>query len=171
MTGKKILTFIIAIGICLLAGYIGSYYTTPSIATWYAGLHKPDLTPPSWVFAPVWTFLYILMGISLYLTIRSGLKNSGSPIRPDPLYFPAHGKYRLVIFLFWPPLHILWFPCDCPALGGRALHYRPVVPVFSTGSPSSHPVFLLDNLCSVSQLCNSCHESWKPRHLTKTGFS
>jgi benzodiazapine receptor len=59
MTGKKILTFVIAIGICLLAGYIGSYYTTPAITTWYAGLHKPDLTPPSWVFAPVWTFLYI----------------------------------------------------------------------------------------------------------------
>jgi tryptophan-rich sensory protein len=75
MTGKKILYFVIAIGICLLAGYIGSYYTTPEIPTWYASLQKPDLTPPSWVFGPVWTALYILMGISLYLIIQSGLKN------------------------------------------------------------------------------------------------
>ena len=75
MTGKKIFYFVIAVGICLLAGYVGSYYTTPSIPTWYDGLQKPDITPPSWVFAPVWTALYILMGISLYLIVQSGLKN------------------------------------------------------------------------------------------------
>jgi translocator protein len=77
MPVKKILTSIIvlvlAIGICLLAGYVGSMYTTPSIPTWYAGLQKPDLTPPSWVFAPVWTALYLLMGISLYLILQSGI--------------------------------------------------------------------------------------------------
>ncbi len=75
MAGKKIINFVLAIGICLLAGYLASYYTTPEIPTWYAGLNKPDLTPPSWVFGPVWTVLYILMGFSLYLIIQSGLKN------------------------------------------------------------------------------------------------
>lgn len=95
MTGKKILTFIVAISICLLAGYIGSYYTAPAIPTWYAGLQKPDLTPPSWVFAPVWTALYILMGISLYLIIQSGLKN-------------MEVQLGLILFLFQLIVNIGW---------------------------------------------------------------
>jgi tryptophan-rich sensory protein len=74
-TLKKVVSLVLAIGICLLAGYVGSTYTTPSIPTWYAGLQKPDLTPPSWVFAPVWTALYILMGISLYRIWQSGITN------------------------------------------------------------------------------------------------
>ena len=57
-------------GVCLLAGVIGSYFTTPAIATWYDTLQKPFFTPPPWVFAPVWTILYILMGISLWLVWR-----------------------------------------------------------------------------------------------------
>ena len=72
-TIKPVLCLVLAIGICLLAGYVGSTYTTPSIPTWYAGLHKPDLTPPSWVFAPVWIVLYIFMGISLYLILQAGI--------------------------------------------------------------------------------------------------
>jgi benzodiazapine receptor len=72
-TLKKVICLVLAIGFCLLAGYVGSMYTTPSIPTWYAGLQKPDLTPPAWVFAPVWTALYILMGISLYLILQSGI--------------------------------------------------------------------------------------------------
>lgn len=72
-TIKKVLCLALAIGICLLAGYAGSTYSTPSIPTWYSGLHKPDLTPPSWVFAPIWTVLYILMGISLCLILQSGI--------------------------------------------------------------------------------------------------
>ncbi len=70
--GKKILVLLLSVGICLLAGYIGAYFTQPSLSTWYAGLAKPDLTPPSWIFGPVWTVLYILMGFSLYLILQSG---------------------------------------------------------------------------------------------------
>jgi len=61
-----------AVAICLLAGFIGSLVTAPAIPGWYAGLIKPALIPPSWVFAPVWTTLYILMGISLFLVIQTG---------------------------------------------------------------------------------------------------
>jgi len=95
MTGKKILYFVIAVGICLLAGYIGSYYTTPAIPTWYDGLQKHDLNPPSWVFAPVWTALYILMGISLYLIVQSGLKNREVQI-------------GLILFIFQLIVNIGW---------------------------------------------------------------
>jgi translocator protein len=70
--GKKILILILSLGICLLASYIAALYTTPSLP-WYTGLIKPDLTPPVWIFAPVWSVLYIMMGLSLYTIIRAGI--------------------------------------------------------------------------------------------------
>ncbi len=62
---------IIAIAISELAGIIGSVFTTPSIPTWYATLVKPALNPPNWVFGPVWTTLFALMGISAFLVWSS----------------------------------------------------------------------------------------------------
>lgn len=51
----------------LAAGILGSVATTPNIPTWYAGLVRPPLSPPTWVFAPVWTTLYLLMGAAGFL--------------------------------------------------------------------------------------------------------
>ena len=59
--------------ICLLAGVIGSLFTITQVDTWYLTLNKPIFNPPSWVFGPVWTFLYILMGVSLYLVLNEGI--------------------------------------------------------------------------------------------------
>lgn len=64
---KNISKFILSIGVCLGAGIIGSFFTVSSIPNWYATLNKPLFSPPNWIFGPVWTILYILMGISLYL--------------------------------------------------------------------------------------------------------
>jgi len=50
-----------------MAGLIGSTYTIPEVNGWYKNLNKSILNPPSWIFGPVWTTLFILMGISLYL--------------------------------------------------------------------------------------------------------
>lgn len=58
--------------VCLSAGFIGSFFTVDNIPTWYANLRKPDLAPPNWVFAPVWTTLYVLMGVSAYLVWQKG---------------------------------------------------------------------------------------------------
>lgn len=60
----------ISVIIAQVAGGIGSIFTLPSIPTWYATLAKPALTPPGWVFGPVWTTLYILMGIAAFLVWR-----------------------------------------------------------------------------------------------------
>jgi benzodiazapine receptor len=57
----------ISLGLPFLAGVIGSLATFPAIPIWYAGLVKPDFVPPNWIFGPVWTLLYILMGLSLYI--------------------------------------------------------------------------------------------------------
>src|SRR3989344_2725436 len=64
---------IIAIVVSELAGIIGSVFTTPSIAGWYAGIVKPTFNPPAWVFGPVWTTLFALMGIAAFLVWRKGL--------------------------------------------------------------------------------------------------
>lgn len=71
---NKYILLIFSIGISLLAGGIGSFFTASSIPTWYATLEKPFFNPPSWIFAPVWTTLYILMGISFYLILVSKTK-------------------------------------------------------------------------------------------------
>lgn len=50
--------------ICLSIGFLSSFATQSSITDWYVTLNKPSFNPPNWVFGPVWTVLYILMGIA-----------------------------------------------------------------------------------------------------------
>ncbi len=64
---KNLPLLIFSLGICLGAGVLGSFFTINSIPTWYQTLNKPFFFPPNWIFGPVWTILYILMGYSLYL--------------------------------------------------------------------------------------------------------
>lgn len=71
--------------LCECAGIIGTFFTSSAIPTWYAALEKPALNPPSWLFGPVWTMLYALMGIAAFLVWRRGFE------RPDV-------KRALVIF-------------------------------------------------------------------------
>ncbi len=59
-----------AIVVCEGAGGVGALVTGPAVRTWYPGLRKPAFNPPSWIFAPVLTVLYLLMGVSLFLTWR-----------------------------------------------------------------------------------------------------
>ena len=92
---KKVLGILAFIVICELAGFIGSIFTTPSIPGWYAALAKPPFNPPNWVFAPVWTALYALMGIAAYLVYEKG---------------PRRNEVRkaLVVFAFQLVLNTLW---------------------------------------------------------------
>jgi benzodiazapine receptor len=68
-----ILKLIVSIIVCQFAGLIGSIFTRASIPTWYATLKKPSFAPPNWLFAPVWTTLFVLMGVSAFLVWRNGL--------------------------------------------------------------------------------------------------
>jgi tryptophan-rich sensory protein len=71
---NKFLKYILAIGICLGAGALGTIFTISSIPTWYAHLIKPPFSPPNYLFGPVWTILYVLMGISLALVWVKGVR-------------------------------------------------------------------------------------------------
>jgi translocator protein len=61
---------IVFFAVCLGAGGLGSFFTASSVRDWYPKLRKPAGTPPSWIFGPVWTTLYLLMAVSAWLVWR-----------------------------------------------------------------------------------------------------
>lgn len=71
MNKFNIWKFLGAVAVCELAGIIGAFSTMPAIPGWYSTLVKPLLSPPSWIFGPVWTLLYFLMGVALYFVWTS----------------------------------------------------------------------------------------------------
>lgn len=58
------------VGLCLLVGAVGGSMTARAVHHWYQTLHAPPLTPPNWVFAPVWTALYVMIGVAAWLVWR-----------------------------------------------------------------------------------------------------
>ena len=70
---REVLRLVVSIVVCQLAGGLGAIFTTPAIPTWYASLERPGFQPPNWLFFPVWTTLYTLMGIAAFLVWRKGL--------------------------------------------------------------------------------------------------
>ncbi len=61
---QKILRIAVVLMTCLVVGYLSGMVTKDSITTWYPTLVKPSFNPPNWIFAPVWTILYIMMGVA-----------------------------------------------------------------------------------------------------------
>lgn len=77
MRRMDILKLAASLGACYLAALLGSIFTAPNVPTWYAALARPLFAPPDWVFAPVWTLIFTLMGISAYLVSREGMTDPG----------------------------------------------------------------------------------------------
>ncbi len=67
ITPKYILLLIAFIVLPLSVGFLGSLVTSPGLVDWYPSLVKPFFTPPNWLFAPAWTLLFVLMGLSAFL--------------------------------------------------------------------------------------------------------
>lgn len=61
---QRILRIALVVMTCLVVGYLSGMVTRESITTWYPTLIKPVFNPPNWIFAPVWTLLYIMMGVA-----------------------------------------------------------------------------------------------------------
>jgi tryptophan-rich sensory protein len=96
-SGRKLFKLLLSIAICEVAGLLSSIFTASSISTWYARLNKPSFNPPNWLFGPVWTSLYLLMGISAYLIWRDGLAERKK-------------KKALLLFLVQLVLNAAWTP-------------------------------------------------------------
>lgn len=94
--------------VCQLAGLLGSLFTAPAIPTWYQTLNKPSFTPPSWLFAPVWIGLYLLMGISLFLVWKK--KEQDLRVNEALMIF----FIQLILNAFWS---IAFFGLRSPLLG------------------------------------------------------
>lgn len=75
MSGKNVVRLVVACGVSLAAGLIGSFTTMGGgFDSWYSTIDKPSFTPPSWVFGPVWTILYLLMGVAAFLVWQKGVQ-------------------------------------------------------------------------------------------------
>ncbi len=70
---KKQITYIaISVAVCLMIGFLSSFATQSSVNDWYLELNKPSFNPPNWIFAPVWTVLYIMMGVAAGIVWAKG---------------------------------------------------------------------------------------------------
>lgn len=112
---NKLNKFIFSLIICQSAGFFGSLVTAPNINNWYQALNKPSFTPPNWLFAPVWTILFILMGISLFLVWIANKKNKQKAyllfflqLFLNTLWSFLFFGLRLLFFAFLEII-ILWF--------------------------------------------------------------
>ncbi len=85
----------ISILIPVLVGAISGFFTQSGVDGWYALANKPSFNPPNWIFAPVWTTLYILMGIALFLVWRS---NADKDIKQAAIILFA---LQLTLNFFW----------------------------------------------------------------------
>ncbi len=90
-TIKLIISIVLAVGI----GLLGGIFTSPEIQTWFVHLNKPWWNPPNWLFAPVWTTLYLMMGIAFYLIWKTNANTDAK-------------RWAIIIFILQFALNFLW---------------------------------------------------------------
>ena len=73
---KNWMKLVISILLPLLVAFGGSLFTETGEGSWYRSIEKPSWNPPGWVFAPVWTTLYVMMGVGFYLVWKSTLQGN-----------------------------------------------------------------------------------------------
>ena len=112
---KKKLTYItISVAICLIIGFLSGFATQSSVSDWYVTLNKPSFNPPNWIFGPVWTLLYILMGIAAgivwakgfyHIWVKTALYNFGFQLLFNALWSVVFFGFKNP---FWALLVILF---------------------------------------------------------------
>lgn len=109
---KKIGLLVICLAGPLLIGGLGSWLTSSSLNDWYPLLNKPSFNPPNWLFGPVWTILYLLMGSALFMILSD--ETVSRYRRQGLISFIA----QLFLNLYWS---FLFFYIKMPSLAFWAL--------------------------------------------------
>lgn len=105
----KTIKFFLSVILCEMVGLLSTPFTIQAIPTWYIHLNKPFFSPPNWVFGPVWTILYFLMGLSLYLIWIKKVK-----IKKQKTLALRYFWIQLLLNFSWS---ILFFGLHSPLLG------------------------------------------------------
>lgn len=112
---RPVLALVGFIGAAFIAGAIGSWATLENVRTWFPLLQKPAWNPPAWLFAPVWTTLYILMGVAIWRAWRAGAPAAPRLVRG---YFVQLGFNALWSVLFFGLRQPAWALADILVLWG-----------------------------------------------------
>jgi translocator protein len=112
---EKCFMLLASIMVCLGVGSLGSIFTSSSVSSWYPTLIKPSFNPPGWIFGPVWTILYILMGIALYLIWTNNITKKRKKVDEKII------NMAIIWFFIQLGLNFLWsimfFGLHSPLLG------------------------------------------------------
>lgn len=98
MDTRSVIRLVVACAVCLSVGLIGTATVGGSFRTWYPALETPAFTPPNWVFGPVWTILYMLMGVAAFLVWQRGLRVAAVSVAL------AWFVVQLVLNAMWTPV-------------------------------------------------------------------
>ncbi|NAS31365.1 tryptophan-rich sensory protein [Flavobacteriaceae bacterium R38] len=110
MNQKLTIRIIISVAVCLLIGFLSGFATQSSVNDWYVTLNKPSFNPPNWVFAPVWTLLYVLMGVAAGIVWHKGFYHKWVKTALYHFGFQLlfNALWSIVFFGFMQPLWALF---------------------------------------------------------------
>lgn len=94
MNKKNAFKLVLSVLLTMACGAIGGLFTAPEIKGWYSQLNQPSFNPPDWIFGPVWTLLYLLMGVSCFIIWKT---KSGKKRNRALLIFIV----QLILNFFW----------------------------------------------------------------------
>ncbi len=137
----NMLRFLISLTLPLMVGGLSGFATARGVQEWYPTLTKPPFNPPAWVFGPVWTLLYVMMGVAAYLVWRKGWENEAVKVALafylvqlilnglwSLLFFgmqsPALAFAEILLLWFAIAATIVWFWRVSPAAGILLLPYE-----------------------------------------------
>lgn len=92
---NNFLKLLVSVAVPLLIGFGASFFTITEIGSWYQTIQKPAWNPPNRIFGPVWTTLYIMMGVALFLVWK---KESNSNLKKRATFLFA---IQLILNFFW----------------------------------------------------------------------